>query len=139
MPETILSPNDKKAFTLIELAVVLTVMGLLYIGATPILNNMIISARESVLRENLKQLREAIDGYYADRNEWPQSLEDLVEKKYIRRVPVDPVTRSSDTWITIDYEPTAEELEANISIMGIYDIKSGADGSSADGTPYSEW
>lgn len=129
----------QRGFTLIELAIVLTVMGLLYIGATPIVSNMIIRARESVLKENLRQIREAIDCYYADRNEWPRVLEDLVEHKYLRRIPVDPFTQSDQTWDTIPYEPTAEEFEAGLSVDGIYDVRSSADGHGLDGSPYSDW
>lgn len=134
----IASPSSKKAFTLVELSVVLTILGILYMGAAPIVVDMIQAAKESALKENLRQLRGAIDGFYGDRNKYPENLEELVNYKYLRKVPVDPITGAGD-WITIPYEPTDDELELGISMDGIYDIKSNAQGNSLGGESYSDW
>jgi general secretion pathway protein G len=89
-----------------------------------------------VLREDLFRMRDAIDQYYADKTKYPASLETLVAEGYLRQVPKDPITNSSETWQTIPSEPDPGDPTAE---AGIFDVKSGAPGNSIDGTPYNEW
>ena len=98
--------------------------------------NSVQSAKEAVLKENLFRLRDAIDQYYADKNKYPASLDDLVSEKYIRIVPPDPITNSKDTWQTVMSEPDPLNPTAQ---PGVYDVKSGSEQTALDGTKYSEW
>ena len=93
-------------------------------------------AREAVLKEDLFRIRDALDQYYADKNKYPASLESLVSDKYLRAIPVDPFTNSSDTW-----QPTMSEPDpANPSAEpGVFDVKSGSERTSLEGTAYAEW
>jgi general secretion pathway protein G len=123
-------------FTLIELMVVISLIILL---AGLALNNYTSSvqrAREAVLKEDLFRMRDAIDQYYADKNKYPATLDELVSDKYLRSVPVDPITQSAETWQTIMSEPDPLNPTAQ---PGIYDVKSGSDGTALDGTRYSDW
>ena len=88
-------------------------------------------AREAVLKENLAQMRTAIDQYYADRGSYPERLEDLVEKKYLRSIPPDPITDNSSTWVAF--------RSSDEKSTGIADVRSGADGVARDGTKYADW
>ncbi len=119
-----------RGFTLIELLVVLSILGLLLSLAAPRYFQHVDRSKEAVLRENLATVRDAIDQYHADTGLWPSNLEALVEKRYLRKVPVDPVTDSPDTWILV---PPGDNQE------GVYDLHSGAEGMGADGKPYAEW
>ena len=124
-------------FTLIEVLVVMLIITILAGISVQIYNNSIVRARESVLKEDLRQMREAMDRYYADKNKWPASLETLVDEKYIRAVPVDPITNSSATWQTTFGEPDPSNPSAE---PGISDVHSGSDQvSPLTNTPYSEW
>ena len=123
-------------FTLIELLVVTALIVVLASMALVGYQNSLVRAREAVLKEDLFRLRDAIDQYYADKNKWPQSLQDLVTDGYVREVPQDPLTNSRETWQTVPAEsdpanPTAEP--------GVFDVKSGSDRLALDGTPYAEW
>ncbi|HNA28630.1 MAG TPA: prepilin-type N-terminal cleavage/methylation domain-containing protein [Thiobacillaceae bacterium] len=122
--------GKRRGFTLIELLVVLAVIALLLSLAAPRYFQHVDRTREAVLRENLATLRDAIDQYHADAGQWPASLQTLVEKRYLRAVPVDPVTSSAETWVIV---PPGENQE------GVYDIHSGAEGQGANGKPYVEW
>lgn len=124
----------QKGFTLIELMVVLTLMGILATIALPKLESTITRARESVLKSDLYQMREAIDGYYTDYGKYPDQLEDLVNgtepsRSYLRSIPKDPFTRSAD-WITV--APVDEE-------GAIFDVHSASPLVALDGTPYNTW
>jgi general secretion pathway protein G len=121
----------KRGFTLIELLVALTIIALLLSIAVPRFFGSLGRAEESVLKENLYALRDAIDKHLADTGRYPASLDDLVAKKYLRSVPADPVTQSSATWIVI--APVDPQLGA------VYDVKSGAQGAGRDGKPYEQW
>ncbi|HZP92630.1 MAG TPA: type II secretion system protein GspG [Burkholderiales bacterium] len=88
-------------------------------------------AKEAVLKQDLSQMREAIDKYYGDHNRYPESLDDLVEKKYLRNIPPDPITDSATTWTVV---PPTETDKGNV-----FDVKSGAPGTAQDGTQYSQW
>jgi general secretion pathway protein G len=118
-------------FTLIELLVVMAIIGTLLSLAVPRYFRTLERARETVLKHDLAVLREAIDKHYADLNEYPESLPTLVEKRYVREVPIDPFTRLADTWILI---PSDDPDHA-----GIRDIHSSAAETAADGTPVSSW
>lgn len=122
--------KSKGGFTLIELLVVLMIVGTLLSLAAPQYFSSIEKAKESVLRENLNTLRSTLDKYYSDTGMYPNSLSDLVEKRYLRRIPEDPITESDSTWILV---PPIDKKGA------ISDVKSGAQGSSDDGTAYEDW
>jgi general secretion pathway protein G len=126
----------QQGFTLIELMIVMVIITILAGIGLAVYGNSVQSAKEATLREDLFRMREAIDQYHADRNKYPATLEALVEDKYIRQVPVDPITRSADTWQTTMAEPEPGNPSAE---PGIYNVKSGAEGTGLDGTPYSEW
>jgi general secretion pathway protein G len=89
-----------------------------------------------VLREDLFRMRDAIDQFYADKNKYPQSLQDLVAEGYMRDIPKDPLTDSADTWTTVAAEPDASNPAAE---PGVYDVKSGAEGTARDGSRYADW
>lgn len=119
------------AFTLIELIVVMAIIALLLTIAVPRYFYGIDRAREAVLKEDLVQMRTAIDQYYADRGSYPERLEDLVERKYLRNIPQDPITESITTWVIVPPPAGAPG--------GVYDVKSGAPGTALDGSSYSDW
>lgn len=126
--------RNQRGFTLIELLIVVALIGLLVGVAMPTYQHAKVKAREAVLRENLYIIRQTIDQYFADKGYYPASLEDLVEQHYLRRMPLDPFTSASD------WEPVAAEQGANADPTqppGIWDVKSKAEGSTEDGTPYS--
>jgi general secretion pathway protein G len=123
-------------FTLIELLVVISlIIVLASIGMVQYANS-VTRAKEAVLKEDLFRLRDAIDQYYADKNKYPASLDALVSDKYLRTVPVDPITNRADSWQTVMAEPDPLNPAAE---SGIYDVKSGAEGAALDGTNYSDW
>lgn len=120
-----------KGFTLVEMLVVLAILALLLTLAAPKYFTSIERAKEAALKQDLTTLRESIDKFYADNGQYPSSLEDLVEKKYIRKLPIDPITDSSSTWVLTPPEPPLEGE--------IYNINSGALGQAKDGTNYADW
>jgi general secretion pathway protein G len=124
------SSSRGRGFTLIELLVVLAVMALLLSLAAPRYFQHVDRAREAVLQENLATLRDAIDQFRADTGQWPANLDNLVEKRYLRAVPKDPVTDSVTTWIVVSPPDGGD---------GVYDVHSGAEGVGADGRPYGDW
>jgi general secretion pathway protein G len=121
----------RNGFTLIELLVAMTIIALLLSIVTPRYFHNISKAEETVLKQDLALMRETLDKFNADTGRYPDSLEDLINKKYLRKTPVDPITQSSATWIIIS--PPATEKGA------VYDIKSGAPGNAQDGTAYADW
>ncbi len=123
--------SKNKGFTLVELLVVLAILALLLTLAVPRYFNGIERAKEATLRQDLNTLRESIDKYYADTGKYPNKLEDLVERKYIRKLPIDPMTENDATWVLIAPEPPLEG--------DIYDIHSGALGTAKDGSKYADW
>ncbi|USX12964.1 type II secretion system GspH family protein [Oxalobacteraceae bacterium OTU3CAMAD1] len=120
-----------KGFTLIELLVVLGIVALMLTLAVPRYFPSIDKSKEVVLADNLRNVRNVIDQYYGDTGRYPDSLEQLVEKKYLRALPVDPVTDSETTWVIIPPEDGAKG--------GVYNIKSGAPGNDRRGKPYADW
>ena len=93
-------------------------------------------SREAVLKEDLFQMRDAMDQYYADKGQWPSALDSLVSDGYLRRIPADPLTNSTDSWQTVPAEPDTNNPAAQ---PGISDVKSGYEGTALDGTKYAEW
>jgi general secretion pathway protein G len=141
---SIRSIRRQRGFTLLELIIVIAIIGILATIAMPKMKDMPRRASEATLKQNLRTMRDVIDQYYGDKGRYPASLEALVEAGYLRKVPTDPITRSSDTWI-LEYEevnpdnPPAETDEGDGS-PGIIDIHSGSPLKSLNGgTPYSEW
>ena len=124
-------------FTLIEVLIVMVIITILAGVGLAMYNNSVVRAKEAVLKQQLMEMRDAMDRYYADKNKWPASLETLFSDKYIRAVPVDPITNSSTTWRTTIGEPDPSNPSAE---PGISDVHSGADRvSPLDKTAYSEW
>ncbi len=117
-------------FTIIELMIVMAIIGILLTIAQPSFQQYTTRAREAVLKENLFTIRDVIDQYYADKARYPDSLQDLVDNRYIRKIPDDPFTKSSDTWV---------EIPPDTGEGGIFDVHSGSDLIALDGTPYNEW
>ena len=122
---------DAGGFTLIELMVVLAVIALLVAIVAPNHVGRVARAEEAVLRQDLIALRDALDKHYSDVGRYPNALEELVAKRYLRAIPVDPITRSKSTWIVV---PPADPEKG-----AVYDVKSGAPGNDAGGTPYAHW
>ena len=126
----------QSGFTLIEILIVIVLIFVLAGIALIQYQKSVTRAKEAVLKEDLFRLRDAIDQFYADKNKYPQSLEELVTEKYIRAVPADPFTQSAETWQTVMSEPDPLNPSAQ---PGVYDVKSGYEGTALDGTSYSEW
>ncbi|HEX8478471.1 MAG TPA: prepilin-type N-terminal cleavage/methylation domain-containing protein [Telluria sp.] len=121
----------RTGFTLIELLVVLAIVALLLTLAVPRFFPSIDSAKDTILRDNLRNTRAVIDQFYADTGRYPDSLEQLVEKKYLRALPVDPVADSNTAWILVPPEDATKGA--------LYSIRSGAPGNDRTGKPYAEW
>lgn len=128
--------HGQRGFTLIELitvvAIIITISSialLSYVGSVQ-------RGREAVLREDLFRMRDAIDQYYADKGKYPVGLEDLVSSGYLRKIPVDPITKSDSTWQTVPAEPDPNNPTLE---PGIYNVTSGAEGNASDGSKYSDW
>ncbi len=133
---TVRASKNRFGFTLIELMIVMAIIAVLMSVAIPIYSRSIVRAKESVLKNNLFTLRTVIDEYTYDKQKAPQSLQDLVSDGYLRQVPIDPMTNSADSWKTImeDASNTVNQTEP-----GIFDVRSGSDKTSSEGTPYSDW
>ncbi|HTX36923.1 MAG TPA: prepilin-type N-terminal cleavage/methylation domain-containing protein [Bryobacteraceae bacterium] len=123
-------------FTFVELMVVISIIVILISLAIPIYSKTIVRSKESVLKNNLFTLRSVIDNYTYDKQKAPQSLDDLVTAGYLREVPIDPMTGSSQTWKLI-IEDASQSVSQ--SEPGIFDVRSGSDKMGLDGTPYSDW
>jgi general secretion pathway protein G len=121
----------RRGFTLIELLVVFAIIATLLTLALPRYFSSVDKSKEAVLKENLNQMRDAVSRYYADRGKYPESLESLVADKYLRRVPLDPITDSTATWQIVRPEDPQKG--------GVSDVKSGAPGKSIDGSEFSQW
>jgi general secretion pathway protein G len=118
-------------FTLIELLVVLSIVALLLAIVSPRYMGSIDHAKEVTLKEDLKVMRLSIDRFQADKGRYPESLAELVDERYLRGIPPDPITDSTDTWVVVPVEAPESE--------GISDVRSGAQGVSKDGSPYAGW
>lgn len=123
--------RTNSGFTLIELLVVMVIIATLLTIAVPRYFSSVEKSREAVLHQNLALMREALDKYYGDNGRYPDALQDLVSKKYLRSLPVDPITGSPNTWLAV--APDTPEKG------GLYDIRSGAPGNARDGSEYKDW
>ena len=119
------------AFTLIELVVVMAIVSMLVALAAPRYFHSVERSKETVLRQDLTVMRDAIDKFYSDSGKYPEALDDLVTKRYLRKIPPDPITGRADTWQTL---PPVESAKG-----AVYNVRSGAEGTALDGTTYSEW
>ena len=124
--------SHARGFTLMELMVVMAIIASLMTLALPRYFHSVDRSREAVLRQDLHIMRDAIDKFLADRGRYPLTLEELAEKRYLRKVPADPVTESPSTWVVVA-PPEGEARE------GVYDVRSGAPGRSLDGEAYENW
>jgi len=130
-------PRERQqGFSLLELIVVMAVLGILVAFALPAYQDATTRAREAVLKEDLQHMREALEQYMTDKGAYPEALDDLVEDGYLRQIPVDPITRSDETWET---EVAPWMMVDQGQPAGIWNVWSGAEEDSLDGTPYREW
>src|SRR3954451_7498703 len=125
-----------RGFTLIELMVVLSIIVILASMGLAQYRNSIVRANEAVLKEDLFRMRDAIDQYYADKGQYPSSLDALASDGYLRKMPDDPFTKSASSWQAVPAEPDPNNPSAS---AGIYDVKSGSDGVALDGSKYADW
>jgi general secretion pathway protein G len=128
--------GSARGFTLVELLIVISLISILAAMGLVQYKNSVVSSREAVLRTDLFRMRDAIDQYYADKGKYPSALDSLVSDGYMRKVPEDPITKSSDSWVTVPAEPDPNNPSGE---AGIYDVKSGAQGTALDGSNYSDW
>ena len=125
-----------RGFTLIELLVVMALIVILAGISVVIYGNSVTRSKEAVLRTDLFRMRDAIDQYYADKNKYPADLPTLVSEKYMRAVPIDPFTNSTETWQTVMSDPQPGNPSAEI---GVFDVKSGSEATAIDGSRYADW
>jgi len=124
--------RNSLGFTLLELMIVMAIVGILATLAEPAFHTVTVKAREAALKKDLFIFRDGIDQFYADQGAYPQSLKDLLGKKYLRAIPVDPFTKSADSWVEVMV--SGEEGES-----GVFDVHSGSDMVALDGTAYNIW
>jgi len=129
------SKRSSSGWTLIELTVVISLITILSTLALVGYRSAITRSREAVLKEDLFLMRDAIDQYYADRQEYPASLDSLVTEGYLRGIPTEPFTGQADTWVSV---PVAPDPTTPFS-QGVFDVKTSYDGIALDGTAYADW
>lgn len=128
--------NLNRGFTLIELMIVMTVISILMSVAVPMYTKALTRSKETILRQNLFTMRTVIDEYTYDKGKAPQTLEDLVQAGYLRKIPVDPISGTDQGWRIIMEDASNSVNQAE---PGIFDVRSGTDKVSLEGSPYSEW
>jgi general secretion pathway protein G len=127
--------TSSKGFTILEIVVVLTIVAIMVAVSVPVYERMVLHAKETVLKQDLKLMRDQIDKFAADRDESPGSLDDMVRAGYLHDVPVDPITGSNQTWeVVMESEPIMPNGR-----IGIKEVFSGGDGTGTDGKPYKQW
>jgi len=131
--------NRKQGFTLIEILIVFTLIGLLVGLGLPQYKYATKRAREATLKADLYELRLLINQYYTDKGKYPLSLQTLVDEAYLFRIPIDPFTKSSETWIEVQQTLTEDEMMMPEIEVGIVDVLSGSNEKAIDGTPYNTW
>ena len=130
--------QKRKGFTLIELMIVFTLIGILVGLGLPQYRNALRKGREAVLKADLFQMRKLINQYYTDQWKYPSSLQGLVDEKYLMKIPIDPMTKSSETWVEVYDTLTEDDLITGVE-PGVIDVLSGSDEKALDGTPYNTW
>jgi general secretion pathway protein G len=128
--------SSDSGWTMIELVIVIAIIMILAAMALTQYRNSILYAKEAALRSDLFLMRDAIDQYYADKGKYPESLQSLVTESYLRAIPRDPFTNSSDTWTTTAADPQPGQLSSQ---TGVYEVKSGSDLTGSDGSRYADW
>jgi general secretion pathway protein G len=136
MPQQKTKSLRERGFTLVELLIVISLISILAAMGLVQYRNSVLSAKEGVLKTDLFRMRDAIDQYYADKGKYPSALDSLVSEGYMRKIPEDPITKSGDSWTTVPAEPDPNNPSAE---PGVYDVKSGAQGTGLDGSNYSDW
>jgi len=130
---------QERGFTLIEIIIVFTLIGILVGLGLPQYTTSVKRAREVILKEDLFQMRKLINQYYTDKGKYPVSLQMLVDEQYLRSIPIDPITKSSQTWVEVQQTLTDDELMSFDIEIGIVDILSGSNEKALDGTLYNTW
>jgi general secretion pathway protein G len=123
--------GSRRGFTLLELLVVMAIIATLLTIAVPRYFRSLERSKEAVLSQDLASLRESIDKFYGDTGKYPQTLAVLVDKRYLRKIPVDPIARTADKWVVVSSDDPDD--------TGVKDVKSGAEGNGENGVPYAEW
>jgi general secretion pathway protein G len=136
--KTINFQRRNQGFTLIEILIVLSIIGILLGLAVPQYQMSVKRAREAVLKENLFIMRKMIDQYYQDKHKYPPTLQSLVEENYLKTIPIDPITGSNETWVEVRQMPPVDEY-VPYENLGVVDVKSGSEAKALDGTPYNTW
>ncbi len=136
MNRTTMRKKGSRGFTLIELMIVISIILILMAVAIPNYQQSVLHARESVLRQDLYVIRSAIDQYTLDKQKAPQSLQDLTSANYLKEIPIDPMTRSADTWETVQEDSL---MAIDQQQPGIVDVHSGSQATSSDGSAYNTW